>query len=188
MENIQNNITLIKDLAEKYANCMESYDEIVENCKNVVFTKDKKSSLSLYGMFIPDDKMTPLIGNYEGRIIKDESKRDFKYYFDNNNRIIMTERYSKGSIIDILFYYYYDDHIDIVRYLYYKNVLYSVGRIEYVDGKISRFIESHDLYFEVSYEELVFNKDDDTTVQQNTYWDIIGIKKFRTKSIQIRKK
>lgn len=185
MENIQNNITLINDLAEKYANCMDSYDEIVKNCKNVVFTKDKK--FSLYGMFIPDDKMTILTCKYEGRIIKDESKRDFKYYFDNNNRIIMTERYSKGSIIDILFYYYYDDHIGIVRYLYYKNVLYSVGRIEYVDGKISRFIESHDLYFEVSYEELVFNKDDDTTVQQNTYWNLLGTKEFRTKSIQIRK-
>ena len=187
MENIQNNITLIKDLAEKYANCMESYDEIVENCKNVVFTKDKKSSLSLYGMFIPDDKMTPLIGNYEGRIIKDESKRDFKYYFDNNNRIIMTERYSEGSIIDILFYYYYDDHIDIAIYSPDKNKVIVVDRIEYVDGKISRFIESQDLFPEVSYEELVFNKDDDTTVQQNGYWDILGMKKFRTKSIQIRK-
>lgn len=41
MENIQNNITLINDLAEKYANCMDSYDEIVENCKNVVFTKKR---------------------------------------------------------------------------------------------------------------------------------------------------
>lgn len=185
MENIQNNITLIKDLAEKYANCMDNYDEIVKNCKNVVFTKNKK--FSLYGMFIPDDKMTILTCKYEGRIIKDESKRDFKYYFDNNNRIIMTERYSEGSIIDILFYYYYDDHIDIVRYSPNKNKVIVVDRIEYVDDKISRFIESQDLFPEVSYEELVFNKDDDTTVQQNGYWDILGMKKFRTKSIQIRK-
>ena len=99
----------------------------------------------------------------------------------------MTERYSEGSIIDILFYYYYDDHIDIAIYSPDKNKVIVVDRIEYVDGKISRFIESQDLFPEVSYEELVFNKDDDTTVQQNGYWDILGMKKFRTKSIQIRK-
>lgn len=188
MKNIQNNIALINDLIKKYSNCISSYDDIVQVSKNVIFSKNRKPS-SLYGMYVPDNKIKVLTGDYYGKIIKREENRDFKYYFDSNNRIIMTERYSNGILLDIIFYFYYEKNIDIVRYLVKKNIIINIARIDYIGGEISKFIESYDLRLgEINYKELIFNNNDNTIVQLNNFY--FNVKKeqvFLTKCIQVKK-
>lgn len=188
MESIRENICLIENLKKQYSDCMGFYNINIQESTKTVLSKNAKKSSSLYGMFIPDEKIKYLTGDYYGKITKEENNKDFKYYFDAESRIIMTERYSNGNLLDVVFYFYNENSVDIVRFLIKKNTIINVAKISYINGQIAEFIESYDLRLgEINYKQLVFNNQDNSIVTLNNYY--LDVKKdgvFIQKKINLK--
>ena len=99
-------------------------------------------------------------GKYKGRLTKKEEKKDFKYYFNEQNKVIMTERYSEGELLNIIFYFYNHDNIEIVFYSLREMSIAIIGEINYVDGKITDLFLTNNLslFNEYGFNHFAYNK------------------------------
>lgn len=128
---------MLTEITIKHLNCVDDYDNIVIECPKKIMSR----GIGLYGMFHPDNEITKYF-TYKGRITKNKNKRDYVYHFDVNGRLRLTERYADDILLDYIFYYYYENLIEIVWYNIKDKTINQVGFIEYKNKKISRFVES----------------------------------------------
>ena len=159
----------LTNIAYKERDYLAEYDKITRECANKLMSKGD----GLYGMFWPDPEMQKYI-TYKGKLTKNEKKRDFVYYFDEQNRLRLTERYNgdKVRLLDYVFYFYYDQHVEIVWYGINSKMVDAVGFVDYENGKMVRFVE--DLYDDffihkkqplVGFDEYDFSKDEEYVIK-----------------------
>lgn len=99
---------------------------------------------------------------------KIENGFDYKYYFDENDRIILSEKYLDKKLSYINFYFYYDNVCEYIFYDFRRKTIYALSKSYYDEaGRINRHIELESMYsdfFDVpSYEEHLFRYEDDIT-------------------------
>lgn len=115
----------------------------------------------LYGMYYPDHQLGQYF-EYHGKLTNNEKKKDFSYYFDKNDRLILTERYSSGFLLNAILFYYYEDKIEIVWYCMNRKKINIVGKLLYHNNILIRFVESGDVVRKInSFKEYMFNVDDE---------------------------
>lgn len=151
------------DIANRHNDCLNDYDKIVTVCPKRLMSR----GIDLYGMFWPDMEISKYI-KYKGRLTKNEKTRHYSYYFDEQKRLRLTERFDDGTILNCIFYYYYENSVEIVWYSFKEKDVDITGFIDYKDGKISRFVESYNLSLVLrdnknveSYNEYVFDREPD---------------------------
>lgn len=155
----------VKNIQNKYKDCYDLYLQLKNSGLKTLMTTCRKSTTD-FGMFPPDKNINTkyFYDEYKGRLTKNEDKKDFKYYFDEQDRVIMTERYSDGKLLYIHFYFYSQDNIQIVIYHSREKVISSVGEINYDNGRITNLFLTDDLGLfnkygikNLSYRELLYN-------------------------------
>ena len=126
------------EIAKKY-NTLKSYNEIILECNKKIMSKGK---LSLYGMYFPKEELSNYF-IYKGKITKNEKNKDFEYYFDDSGKLRITKRYSNNELLDIIYYNYMENDIEIYWYNCKRNTIHCIGYIEYNNNnKLVKFVES----------------------------------------------
>lgn len=163
----RNILSKLTDIAYRHLTYEQDYSDIVSKCSKKLMSKSRHADL--YGMFYPEKSLIEYFG-YKGRITKNEKNRDYVYYFDDNDRLRLTERYNSAGdqLMNLIFYYYYDNYIEIVWYRNPENVICKSGFIEYENGKMTKFVESYNIARYIkenknikSYNEYLFDADDE---------------------------
>ncbi len=157
-------LLLLTRITRSHSDCLNDYEKIVSECN----TKLMSRGIDLYGMFFPDEELKKYY-IYKGKLTKNEKKRHYTYFFDDKNRLRLTERYDDdGTLLNLIFFYHKKDFIEIVWYKLKDKRISIVGFVDYEDGKIARFVESDIMLEKIdegemikSYREDVFNKDDE---------------------------
>lgn len=157
------------DIAQRHRNCLDEHEDIILQCPKKLMSR----GIDLYGMFWPDMEISKYI-KYKGRLTKNEKSRHYSYYFDEQDRLRLTERFNDdGTILNYIFYYYYENSVEIVWYSFREKDVDITGFIDYKDGKISRFVESYDLSRVLrddknveSYHEHVFDREPDFVIHR----------------------
>lgn len=153
------------------------YQEMVDKSVRVEYSKG--GEMSTFGIYDIEPFSEKQIINYrKGRKIKDGSKGfSFKYYFDENDNLIMWEKWLDNKFNNIKVVNQHDNIKEIVTYndeVYYKYV-YKVYKCEYDDKqRIIRVLECGALNFGNHgikvIEELLFEYiDDHIYVTKNRY-------------------
>lgn len=162
-------ILKLLEIAKKY-NTLKSYEDVILECNRKLMSK----GISLYGMFYPEEELNKYF-TYKGKISHDEKSKDFEYFFDELGRLRITKRYSNGELLNIIYYNYINNYIEIYWYHCIEKTICCVGYIEYIDGKLVRFVESgdDDIFTLLqnnekikSYFEYDFNDDNDYLVKR----------------------
>ena len=113
-----------------------------------------------------------------GKEIKNIDKGyDYKYYFDENNRIILSEKYLSGKLYYINFYFYVDNILEFINYEVNRGI-YSLSKSFYDDNdRIYRHIQigTFDKYDPIEnskYNEHLFTYEDNITyIKEITYYN-----------------
>lgn len=163
-------------LYEKYRDFdFESYyKNISQNNYNNRYSKGIGFKAGLYEpSFVTEMRVTNCT---IGKEVKENSKYDYKYYFDDNDKIILSEKYLDEELTYLNFYFYHDDICDYVFYDYKRKEIYTLSK-SFFDEKerLVRFIEIDsvcgDFYNNAKYEEHLFKYEDSVTfVTQLEYW------------------
>ena len=167
------------DLYEKYRDFdFEScYKNIALNNHNNRYSKGLGFRAGLYEpSFVNEMRITNCT---IGKEVKEGSKYDYKYYFDTNDKIILSEKYLDDALTYLNLYFYHGDFCDHVFYDYKRNVIFALSK-SFFDEKdrLIRFIEiddvwanNGDFYNNTKYEEHLFKYEDGVTfVTQLEYW------------------
>ena len=128
------NVEKALKLKEKLKDINSLYQSIVEKNKKTLMSKNKKESL--YGMFLPDKIMEYVTSEYKGSLTNKIEKKDFKYYFDDEDRVVLTERYSEKNLLEFIFYFYKDKEVNIMRYNVRDDEIVEIERIEHIQEEV----------------------------------------------------
>ena len=135
----------ILDIYERYKDKIPAlHEDIVSTCSKMLMSKDKQ--VSSYGIFLPHEDMKYAVGEYKGGLTKNEKNANFKYYFDENDRVILTERYG----IDYIFYFYKTDCVEMVWYSLKRQRIDMISLLRYCDKKVSSFMQTQTLQLPVA--------------------------------------
>ena len=117
----------LQEIIDKHRNPINDYNKILSNYSY------KKMSVgdSIYGMHFPEQQLEKYF-EYDGKLTEDERKKDFVYYFDKNNKLIvyqnnLTKFIESGNItrgINSFKEYLFntnDDNINIKSYMKYSS-------------------------------------------------------------------
>lgn len=138
-------------IAKKHCNCLNDTDRIVSVCPKRLMSR----GIDLYGMFWPEMEMSKYI-ICKGKLTTNERSKNYAYYFDEKDRLRLTERYGDHrDLINKIYYYYYENSTEIVWYNFKRNTISMVGFIDYENGKLIRFVESYDLESVLKYNEKI---------------------------------
>lgn len=138
-------------IAKKHCNCLNDTDRIVSVCPKRLMSR----GIDLYGMFWPEMEMSKYI-ICKGKLTTNERSKNYAYYFDEKDRLRLTERYGDHrDLINKIYYYYYENSTEIVWYNLKRNTISMVGFIDYENGKLIRFVESYDLESVLKYNEKI---------------------------------
>ena len=160
-KDILNELQRIKD---NHGNIINDYDVVLSNysCKRM------SVGACIYGMYFPERQLEKYF-EYHGKLTQNDKKKDFVYYFDENDKLILTERYSDGAILNVILFYYYQDSIEIVWYCMQRKKINIVGKITYKNDVLEKFIESGDVVRGVnSFREYIFDTNDEY-IYTNSY-------------------
>lgn len=113
-----------------------------------------------------------------GKEIKNIDKGyDYKYYFDENDRIILSEKYLSGKLYHINFYFYVDNILEFINYEVNRG-LYSLSKSFYDDNdRIYRHIQigifdKYDPIENSKYNEHIFRYEDNIAyIKEITYYN-----------------
>lgn len=113
-----------------------------------------------------------------GKEIKNIDKGyDYKYYFDENDRIILSEKYLSGKLYYINFYFYVDNILEFINYEVNRG-LYSLSKSFYDDNdRIYRHIQigifdKYDPIENSKYNEHIFRYEDNIAyIKEITYYN-----------------
>ena len=185
-------------LYEKYRDFdFESYyKNIALNNHNNRYSKGLGFKAGLYEpSFVTEMRVTNCT---IGREVKENSKYDYKYYFDETDKIILSEKYLDGELTYLNLYFYNEDTCDFVFYDYKRKTIFSLSKAFYDGaGRIVRYIEIDDVwgnkgdfYNNAKYEEHLFKYEDSVTyVAQLEYWHPCKIAPFiKEKTVTTRMK
>ena len=168
---------------------MNYYYEISKTNTNNKYSKGIGFTAGLYEPSYVDE-MTCTNGTI-GKEIKNIGKGyDYKYYFDNNNRIILSEKYLSDKLHYINFYFYTDNVLEFIHYEVNRGI-YSLSKSFYDDdNRIYRHIQigiwnQYDPNENTIYNEHLFKYEDNITyVTEITHYNppqcLIGYYKKRT--------
>ena len=159
------------ELYEKYANFdFESvFGEISQNNLSIKYSRG--GILFPAGVYAPSYVEEMMITNCNvGKEIENPSGGfDFKYYFDDKDRIVLSEKYLDGRLSYLNFYFYSGDACDFIFYNYKAKHICTIGKSFYDEsGKIIRYIQldgisrlDKDGYKTSKREEQLFRYEDD---------------------------
>lgn len=171
-------------IAKKHCNCLNDTDRIVSVCPKRLMSR----GIDLYGMFWPEMEMSKYF-IYKGKLTTNERSKNYAYYFDEKDRLRLTERYGDHrDLINKIYYYYYENSTEIVWYNLKRNTISMVGFIDYENGKLIRFVESYDLESILKskkdinrYNEYLFDVDEEFVVMKSYSLGFFGDnKEYRT--------
>ena len=115
------------------------YGEISSTSKKIMMSKNRK--VSMYGMFLPFDDLKYCVTEYKGKLTTTPDQADYKYYFDKDGRIVLTERVPEHYI----FYFYTDKSVDVVWYHLKRQRINIIAQIQYEGKKICSYMQTLDL-------------------------------------------
>lgn len=171
-------------IAKKHCNCLNDTDRIVSVCPKRLMSR----GIDLYGMFWPEMEMSKYF-IYKGKLTTNERSKNYAYYFDEKDRLRLTERYGDHrDLINKIYYYYYENSTEIVWYNLKRNTISMVGFIDYENGKLIRFVESYDMESILKskkdinrYSEYLFDVDEEFVVMKSYSLGFFGDnKEYRT--------
>lgn len=157
-------------IAKKHCNRLNDTDRIVSVCPKRLMSR----GIDLYGMFWPEMEMSKYF-IYKGKLTTNERSKNYAYYFDEKDRLRLTERYGDHrDLINKIYYYYYENSTEIVWYNLKRNTISMVGFIDYENGKLIRFVESYDIESILKskkdinrYNEYLFDVDEEFVVRKS---------------------
>lgn len=147
----------LQKIIDNHQNFEDDYNAILQNYSY------KKMSIGdgIYGMYYPNKQLEKYF-EYNGTLTNNENKKDFSYYFDKNHRLVLTERYTNGNLLNAILFYYYQDKIEVVWYCMKRKKINVVGEILYYNNDLIKFVESGDVIRKNnSFKEYVFNADNE---------------------------
>lgn len=172
----------LMDITYRHRNCVRECDDIISLCPKKLMSR----GIDLYGMFFPDMEISKYI-TYKGRLTKNEKFKHYEYFFDEQGRLRLTKRYGdkvndNRKLLNIIFYFYYDQCVEIVWYSLDENDVCITGFLDYENGKLAKFVEAdnvtrhlrHNTTFD-AYHEFLFNVDDEFVIRRG-YSTFIGSK------------
>ena len=131
---------VVLDIYERYKEKIPNLREDIQaNASKMLMSKDRH--VSFYGMFLPHEDMKYAVVAYKGKLVQNSETADFKYYFDNQNRVVLTERYGEHDI----FFFYLEDCVEIVWYHRKRNRINIIARLDLSEDKINKFLETRNL-------------------------------------------
>ena len=150
------------DIANRHSDCLNDYDEIISVCPKRLMSR----GIALYGMFYPDMEISKYF-LYKGKLTKRENSKNYAYYFDEEDKLRLTERYGDHkdgleNLLNLIFFYYYENTTEIVWYNTTDKHITTTGYIEY---NISEVIESNKRVG--SYREFQFDVDPEYVIGRN---------------------
>ena len=150
---------------------MNYYYEISKSNTNVKYSK----GIGHYaGLYEPSYVMEMLTTNHTigKEVTKIENGFNYKYYFDENGRIILSEKYLDdkylfGEICYLNFYFYENNCLEYIFYNVTRGI-YSLSKSFYDEkGRIIRHIAlphfTHNFYYNTNYVEEEYSYDNDIT-------------------------
>ena len=146
---------------------MNYYYEISKTNTNNKYSKGIGFTAGLYEPSYVDEMRCT--NTTIGKEIKNIGKGyDYKYYFDNNNRIILSEKYLSDKLHYINFYFYTDNVLEFIHYEVNRGI-YSLSKSFYDDdNRIYRHIQigifhQYDPNENTIYNEHLFKYEDNIT-------------------------
>ena len=156
---------------------MNYYYEISKKNTNNKYSKGIGFVAGLYEPSYVDEMQC---GNATiGKEIKNIDKGyDYKYYFDENDRILLSEKYLSGRLAYINFYFYANNVLEFIDYEVNEGI-YSLSKSYYDDNNIiCRHIQlpifdKYDTNYNYIYEEHLFKYEENITyITLMRYYDI----------------
>ena len=136
----------INSILEKRKNCDESLYLQIKNM-NLKCLKTRNRTCTTYGMFLPHKDLEYYVPKYCGTIVTKTDNIDFKYYFDENDRVILTEGYkfpfAKKEIDHYIFYFYSKDNIACIFYDLKMKCITTIKVIECNGDKIVKILDAN---------------------------------------------
>jgi hypothetical protein len=131
---------VVLDVYERYKYKIPNIREDIQaTASKMLMSKDRH--VSFYGMFLPHEDMKYSVVAYKGKLVQNPEEADFKYYFDNQNRVILTERYGEHDI----FFFYLENCVEIVWYHRKRNRICKIAKFDISEETINKFLETRDL-------------------------------------------
>lgn len=155
---------------------MNYYFEVSKNNTN---NKYSKGLGFIAGLYEPSfvDEMRCSNASIGKEIKKIDKGYDYKYYFNENDRIILSEKYLSGKLCYINFYFYVDDILEFINYEVNRGI-YSLSKSFYDDNnRIYRHIQigifdKYDPIENSKYNEHLFAYEDNITyIKEITYYN-----------------
>ena len=132
-------LTMLYDIRKRHEDCMENIQKIRDGASKMLMSKNR--TVEIAGMFpVDQDVIKYLSSPYKGKLTNDSKRMDFKYFFDDKDRIILTERYTKGKLHEYYFYFYYDGYAEGIQYRENFKELDTVYYFEWENSKIKRYL------------------------------------------------
>ena len=166
------------DLYLKYKDFdfMKYYYKISKTNTNNKYSRGIGFSAGLYEpSFVHEMMCTNMTIGKE--IKKIDKGYDYKYYFDENDQILLSEKYLDGKLCYINFYFYHDNVLEFIHYEVNRGI-YSFSKSFYDEkNRINRHIEiryynKYDLEEDPTYDEHLFRYEDNITyVKEITYYN-----------------
>lgn len=162
------------DIANRHSDCLNDYDKIISVCPKRLMSR----GIALYGMFYPDMEISKYF-LYKGKLTKRENSKNYAYYFDEDDKLRLTERYGDHkdemeNLLNLIFFYYYENTTEIVWYNTTEKTITITGYIDYNNGKISKYVETDDISRVIesnksvgSYREFQFDVDPEYVIGRN---------------------
>ena len=142
MDKFKDEVNLLVDMLRRYERVSELYDETATRSKKILMSRNRGAFL--YGRFLPDNDLIYIYGEDKGTLTKNASKANFKYYFDENDRIVLTERYNSDAseLLNHIYYFYKEGYIEIVWYDLRHQQINRVSKIQYNGQRIQNVFEA----------------------------------------------
>lgn len=157
------------ELYKKYENfdLNSIYKKISETITNIKFSKGIGFDAGLYEpSYVWEMRVTNCT---IGKEVKNpENGFDYKYYFDEHNKIVLSEKYLSGRLSSINFYFYLDKTSEFIQYSCELKKITIISKSFYDEQeRITRYIAApyiyRDFYDNTNYEEHIFRYENNAT-------------------------
>ena len=144
-DNVDRNVSMLYEGIRKYDTGFESKQS--EALKRAVRIEYSKSNIGNFTGYYAISVWAELnVNNFrKGKLYYEPvSKYNFKYYFDRDDRLIITERYDSDSMIELVFFYHYDQHVTSILVYDYQDTkkLGIIIRCEYDENnRLTHYLE-----------------------------------------------
>jgi len=126
-------IILLNQLLEVKKDLKKEYQKFIDMSVRVEYSIGE--TYGPFGYYSSEYLGDFLLGGSRGKLVDSKAKKiDFKYYFDNNNDLILIERFFNGNVSDQIFFYKYNRKKEIYYFNIYDNSIYNYSNKLYLVG------------------------------------------------------